>query len=128
MRTFKAIVLAVASTLLVTAVASAAEFFTPAILISAISEDSVQCQLVNVSAQSRTVSIELINESGVVILSGSPIVVAPGHVVVASGGGQQVAGRFVYCHSTVEGVKGNYRGAITRNNNVTGHVLSLPAE
>lgn len=128
METFKAIVLTVAFTLLITSVASAAELFTPAILISAISEDSVQCQLVNVSAQSRTISIELINESGLVIHSGSPSELAPGHVTVAGGGGQQVAGRFIYCHFTVEGVKGNYRGAITRNNNVSGHVLSLPAE
>ena len=77
--------------LVVTAAASAADLFTPSILISANSDDSVQCQLINVSAQSRTVSIQLINESGLAVVQGGQSVVTPGHVTLTGGGGQQIA-------------------------------------
>lgn len=55
--------------------------------------------------------------------------VAPGHVVFAGAGGQQVSGRFIYCHFAVEGVKGNYRAAIKRHSNPgNGDILARPAE
>jgi hypothetical protein len=91
MGTFKVIVLAVASTLPVTAAASAADLFTPPLLFSVTAnDDSASCEIVNVSAQSRTVSIELSNESGLVVLQGGQAIVAPEHVVAAGAGGPQV--------------------------------------
>lgn len=126
MRTFKVIVLVVAFTLLMTAAASAADLFTPPVLIGA--TESASCDLVNVSAQSRTVNVELINESGVAVLQGGPAVLAPGQVRSTGAGGLAVSDRFIYCHWAVEGEKINYRAAIKRHSDLNGDILALPAE
>ena len=123
MRTLRAIAITVVSTLFVVGSAAAADLYTPPLAFSG--TDRVSCDISNVSAQTRSLTLQLIDLSGTVRLTGESIL-SPGESFGAGTTG--LANDLFRCHFAVDGTKGQFRAAIKRRDLNGGDIVVVPAD
>jgi hypothetical protein len=111
-------------TLGLTSVAQAAELYT-APLFAELTE-YVSCEIVNVSAKTRTVRIRVIDSFGNVLGDSGDRELVAGRVESRAVLGQSLFGS-AYCRFTVEGGKNLYRAAAKIGSSVTSDFAAVPA-
>jgi hypothetical protein len=124
MRTLKIVALASTCLLLGAAVTEAADMYTPPVFID---NEFVNCQITNITGQTRSFQFEIINSSGVVVASGGNTL-GPGQSGFGGASSPSITG-LLYCHFIETGQKTNYRAAITiRTEGLGRDLLALPAD
>src|SRR5215467_1284945 len=125
MRTLGALVMGLASILFIDGFAIAGDLYTPPLAFG--SSDSVSCDITNVSAQTRSFTLELIDTSGTVRASGGNTL-APGASGGGGIGGSVLVGELFYCHFAVTGTPTQFRAAIKRRDSTGGDIVVAPAQ
>jgi hypothetical protein len=124
MRTLGIVVIAAVCLLLAAAITEAADMYTPPVFVD---NEFVNCQVTNISAQTRTFQFEIINSSGIIVAQGGNTL-GPGQSGFGGAASASIHG-LLYCHFIVSGQKTNFRAAITIRPEAFGRdVLALPAD
>jgi len=119
-----------ATVLALVGTAQGATLFTPALNVP-LGENSLECHIVNVSTQDRTVTILALDFDGVALQTVGPFTVEPGRNRFVSAPATVIndVNNFPrYCKFIVEGGKTNYRASACVFQSLVGCIATIPAD